>query len=60
MSSRQQRDRSAERKTQAGVRTMNWTAISMFMVFVCFTLLVTRWAACAPARPAISTPPAVA
>ena len=24
---------------------MNWTAISMFMVFVCFTLLVTRWAA---------------
>jgi Na+(H+)/acetate symporter ActP len=39
---------------------MNWTAISMFMVFVCFTLLVTRWAACAPARPATSTPPAVA
>jgi len=41
-------------------RPLNWNAIGMFMVFVLFTLGVTRWAACAHARPVTSTPPAVA
>ena len=41
-------------------RPLNWNAIGMFLVFVLFTLGVTRWRPCASVRPATSTPPAVA
>jgi hypothetical protein len=45
---------------QAEKQPINWTAISMFAVFVCATLWITKWAAAKTVRRRTSTPPAAA